>query len=222
MKFLPMKRDRAATSLALRERRLALKRYIEEEMIPALIEQEGSEFLTSLFWVGQRFVCNLYNEVWNQYAQEKPFELTDFQVFQAESNKHNLLYVRVPCLPGTENFDNSALAFASDISDAGHKNIQSYRVQKRWIERERAVFEVFGPNERVGCTPSMSKREMGNALYEIVKLIWSMSFDDEEDCFSIGEIEDPELMNEKVEAYYAAATRITEEDMDCSDDDAEY
>ena len=68
----------------------------------------------------------------------------------------------------------------------------------------------------------MSKREMGDALYEIVKLIWGMSFDDEEDCFSIGEIEDPELMNEKVEAYYAAATRITEEDMDCSDDDAEY
>ena len=84
MKFLPMKRDRAASSLALRERRLALKRYIEEEMIPALIEQEGSEFLTSLFWAGQRFVCDLYNEVWNQYAQEKPFELKDFRVFQGE------------------------------------------------------------------------------------------------------------------------------------------
>ena len=222
MKFLPMKKDCSVSSLALRERRIALKRYIEEEMIPALIEQEGSEFLTSLFWVGQRFVCDLYNEVWNQYAQEKPFELTDFQVFQAESNKHNLLYVRVPCLPGTEDFDNCALAFASDISEYRYVSIQSYRVQKRWIERERAAFEVFGPNERVGCTPSMSKREMGNALYEIVKLIWSMSFDDEEDCFSIGEIEDPELMNEKVEAYYAAATRITEEDMDCSDDDAEY
>lgn len=221
MKFLPMKRDRAASSLALRERRLALKRYIEEEMIPALIEQEGSEFLTSLFWAGQRFVCDLYNDVWNQYAQEKPFELTDFQVFQAESNKHNLLYVRVPSLPGTEDFDNCALAFASGISEYRYVSIQSYRVQKRWIERERAVFEVFGPNERVGCTPSMSKREMGNVLYEIVKLIWSMSFDDEEDCFSIGEIEDPELVNAQMEAYYAAATRITEEDMNCSDGDVE-
>ena len=222
MKFLPMKKDCSVSSLALRERRIALKRYIEEEMIPALIEQEGSEFLTSLFWVGQRFVCDLYNDVWEQYAQERPFNISDFRVFDAESEKHEILYVKVPVLPGWEELCSCALAFASDISDAGHKNIQSYRVQKRWIERERAVFEVFGPNERVGCTPSMSKREMGNALYEIVKLIWSMSFDDEEDCFSIGEIEDPELMNEKVEAYYAAATRITEEDMDCSDDDAEY
>ena len=58
-------------------------------------------------------------------------------------------------------------------------------------------------------------------LYEIVKLIWSMSFDDEEDCFSIGEIEDPELVNAQMEAYYAAATRITEEDMNCSDGDVE-
>lgn len=220
MKFQPIRKDRAASSLALPERRLALKRYIEEEMIPALIGQEGSEFLFSLFWAGQRFACDLYNEVWDQYAQEKPFELTDFQVFQAESDKHNLLYVRVPGLPGTGDFDNCALAFASDVSDAGHKNIQSYRVQKRWIERERAVFEVFGPNERVGCTPSMSKREMGEALYEIVNMIWSMSFG-EKDCFSIGEIEDPGLMNAQMEAYYAAATRITEEEMDCSDDDAE-
>ena len=67
----------------------------------------------------------------------------------------------------------------------------------------------------------MSKREMGDALYEIVNLIWGMSFD-EKDCFPIGEIEDPELVNAQMEAYYAAATRITEEDMDCSDDDAEY
>ncbi len=42
MKFQPIRKARAASLMALPERRLALKTCIEEKMIPALIEQESN------------------------------------------------------------------------------------------------------------------------------------------------------------------------------------
>ena len=73
MKFLPVKEGNMAMLMRLPVRRLSLKAYIEKSMIPDIIEHEGSEFLSSLFWGAQPFVCDLYNGVWEQYAQERPF-----------------------------------------------------------------------------------------------------------------------------------------------------
>ena len=36
------------------------------------------------------------NGVWEQYAQERPFNMSDFRIFDAESKKHEILYVEVP------------------------------------------------------------------------------------------------------------------------------
>lgn len=152
MKFLPVKEGNAAILMRLPVRRLSLKVYIENTMIPDIIAYEGSEFLSSLFWGAQHFVCDLYNGVWEQYAQERPFNISDFRVFDAESKKHEILYVEVPVLPGLEELCSCALAFASDVSDCCRMNIRSYRIQKRRIDDGQAVFEVFGLNGRAGCT----------------------------------------------------------------------
>ena len=87
MKFLPVKEGNAAILMRLPVRRLSLKVYIENTMIPDIIAYEGSEFLSSLFWGAQHFVCDLYNGVWEQYAQERPFNISDFRVFDAESGE---------------------------------------------------------------------------------------------------------------------------------------
>ena len=50
MKFLPVKEGNMAMLMRLPVRRLSLKAYIEKSMIPDIIEHEGSEFLSSLFW----------------------------------------------------------------------------------------------------------------------------------------------------------------------------
>ena len=86
--------------MRLPARRLSLKAYIENGMIPDIITHEGSEFLSSLFCGAQHFVCDLYNGVWKQYAQERPFNISDFRVFDSESKKHEILYVEVPVLLG--------------------------------------------------------------------------------------------------------------------------
>ncbi len=78
MKFLPVKEGNAAILMRLPVRRLSLKVYIENTMIPDIIAYEGSEFLSSLFWGAQHFVCDLYNGVWEQYAQKRPFNISIF------------------------------------------------------------------------------------------------------------------------------------------------
>lgn len=144
MKFLPVKEGNTAMLMRLPARRLSLKVYIENTMIPDIIAYEGSEFLSSLFWGAQPFVCDLYNSVWEQYAQERPFNISDFRVFDAESEKREILYVEVPVLPGLEEICSCALAFASDVSDCRRVNIRSYRIQRHRIDDGQVVFEVFG------------------------------------------------------------------------------
>ena len=128
MKFLPVKERNMTMLMRLPVRRLSLKAYIEKIMIPDIIAHEGSEFLSSLFWGAQPFVCDLYNGVWEQYAQERPFNTSDFRIFDAESKKHEILYVEVPVLPGLEEICSCALAFASDISGCRRVNIRSMRL----------------------------------------------------------------------------------------------
>ncbi len=158
MKFLPVKERNMTMLMRLPIRWLSLKAYIEKSMISDIIEHEGSEFLSSLFWGAQLFVCDLYNSVWEQYTQERPFNMSDFRIFDAESEKHEILYVEVPVLPGLEELCNCALAFASDVSDCCRMNIRSYRIQKRRIDDGQAVFEVFGLNGRAGCTRPLAER----------------------------------------------------------------
>lgn len=194
MKFLPVKEGNMAMLMRLPARRLSLKAYIEKSMIPDIIEHEGSEFLSSLFWDAQPFVCDLYNSVWEQYAQERPFNISDFRVFDAESEKREILYVEVPVLPGLEEICSCALAFASDVSDCRRVNIRSYRIQKHRIDEGQAVFEVFGPNGRAGCTRPMPEAESNDAQNKLIDLIWRMAFD-EEGRYSMGELENPEELD---------------------------
>ena len=206
MKFLPVKEGNAAILMRLPVRRLSLKVYIENTMIPDIIAYEGSEFLSSLFWDAQHFVCDLYNGVWEQYAQERPFNISDFRVFDAESGKHEILYVEVPVLPGREEICSCALAFASDVSDCRSVNIRSYRIQKRRIDDGQAVFEVFGSNGRAGCTRPLSDTRSNDAQNKLIDLIWRMAFD-EEGRYSMGELENPEeldFFDEMVMKYYEA------------------
>lgn len=194
MKFLPVEEGNAAMLMRLPARRLSLKAYIEKSMIPDIIEHEGSEFLSSLLWGAQHFVCDLYNSVWEQYAQERPFNISDFRVFDAESEKHEILYVKVPVLPGLEELCSCALAFASDVSDCCRMNIRSYRIQKHRIDDGQAVFEVFGPNGRAGCTRPTPEAGSNDAQNKLIDLIWRMAFD-EEGRYSMGELENPEELD---------------------------
>ena len=194
MKFLPVKERNMTMLMRLHVRRLSLKAYIEKSMIPDIIEHEGSEFLSSLFWGAQHFVCDLYNGVWEQYAQERPFNISDFRVFDAESGKHEILYVEVPVLSGLEELCSCALAFASDVSDCCRMNIRSYRIQRRRIDDGQAVFEVFGPNGRAGCTHPLSDTRSNDAQNKLIDLIWHMAFD-EEGRYSMGELENPEELD---------------------------
>jgi len=194
MKFLPVKERNMTMLMRLPARRLSLKAYIEKSMIPTIIEHEGSEFLSSLFWGAQPFVCDLYNGVWEQYAQERPFNVSDFRIFDAESKKHEILYVEVPVLPGLEGICSCALAFASDVSDCRRVNIRSYRIQRHRIDDGQVVFEAFGPNGRAGCTRSMPEAESNNAQNKLIDLIWHMAFDDE-GIYDMGELENPEELD---------------------------
>ena len=194
MKFLPVKEGNKAMLMRLPIRRLSLKAYIEKSMIPDIIEHEGSEFLSSLFWGAQPFVCDLYNGVWEQYAQERPFNISDFRIFDAESKKHEILYVEVPVLPDLEEICSCALAFASDVSDCRRVNIRSYRIQKHRIDDGLAVFEAFGPNWRAGCTRPMPEAGSNDAQNKLIDLIWHMAFD-EEGRYSMGELENPEELD---------------------------
>ena len=206
MKFLPVKERNMTMLMRLPVRRLSLKAYIEKSMIPDIIEHEGSEFLSSLFWGAQPFVCDLYNSVWEQYAQERPFNMSDFRIFDAESKKHEILYVEVPVLPGREEICSCALAFASDVSDCRSVNIRSYRIQRRRNDDGLAVFEVFGPNGRAGCTRPLSDTRSNDAQNKLIDLIWRMAFD-EEGRYSMGELENPEELDsfdEMVMKYYEA------------------
>ena len=45
--------------------------------------------------------------------------------------------------------------------------------------RRQAVFEVFGPNGRAGCTRPMPEAESNNAQNKLIDLIWHMAFDGE-------------------------------------------
>ena len=163
-------------------------------MIPDIIAHEGSEFLSSLFWGAQHFVCDLYNSVWEQYAQERPFNISDFRVFDAESGKHEILYVEVPVLPGLVEICSCALAFASDVSDCCRVNIRSYRIQRRRIDTEQTVFEVSGSNGRAGCTRPLSDTRSNDAQNKLIDLIWHMAFD-EEGRYSMGELKNPEELD---------------------------
>lgn len=194
MKFLPVKEGNAAILMRLPARRLSLKAYIENSMIPDIIAHEGSEFLSSLFWGAQHFVCDLYNSVWEQYAQESPFNISDFRVFDAEPGKHEILYVEVPVLPGLEEICSCALDFASDVSDCRSVNIRSYRIQRRRNDDGLAVFEVFGPNGRTGCTRPLSDTRSNDAQNKLIDLIWHMAFD-EEGRYSMGELKNPEELD---------------------------
>ena len=206
MKFLPVKERNMTMLMRLPARRLSLKAYIEKSMIPDIIEHEGSEFLSSLFWGAQPFVCDLYNGVWEQYAQERPFNTSDFRIFDAESKKHEILYVEVPVLPGLEEICSCALAFASDISDCRRVNIRSYRIQRHRIDDGQVVFEAFDPNGRAGCTRSMPEAESNNAQNKLIDLIWRMAFE-EEGSYDMGELENPEELDsfdEMVMKWYEA------------------
>lgn len=194
MKFLPVKERNMTMLMRLPARRLSLKVYIENTMIPDIIAHEGPEFLSSLFWGAQHFVFDLYNGVWEQYAQERPFNISDFRVFDAESGKHEILYVEVPVLPGLEEICSCALAFASDVSDCCRMNIRSYRIQRHRNDDGLAVFEVFGPNGRAGCTRPMSETRSNDAQNKLIDLIWRMAFD-EEGRYSMGELENPEELD---------------------------
>lgn len=194
MKFLPVKEGNAAILMRLPARRLSLKVYIENNMIPDIIAHEGSEFLSSLFWGAQHFVCDFYNGIWEQYAQERPFNISDFRVFDAESGKREILYVEVPVLPGLEEICSCALAFASDVSDYRRVNIRSYRIQKHRIDDGQVVFEAFGPNGRAGCTRPMPEAESNDAQNNLIDLIWHMAFD-EEGSYDMGELDNPEELD---------------------------
>lgn len=196
MKFLPVKEGNMAMLLRLPIRRLSLKAYIEKSMIPDIIEHEGSDFLSSLFWGAQPFVCDLYNSVWEQYAQERPFNISDFRVFDAESEKHEILYVEVPVLPGLEELCSCALAFASDISDCSRVNIRSYRIQRHRSDDGQVVFEAFGPNGRAGCTRPLPEAGGKDAQNKLIDLIWRMAFD-VEGRYSMGELDSYDEMDMK-------------------------
>lgn len=188
MKFLPVKEGNIVVPMRLPSQRLSLKAYVENGMIPDIIAHEGSEFLSSLFWGAQHFICDLYNSVWEQYARERPFNLSDFRIFDAESEKHEILYVEVPVLPGLEELCSCALAFASDAADRCRVNIRSYRIQRRRIDDEQVVFEAFGPNERTGCTHPMPATRSKDMRNKLLNLIWSMAFD-EEGRYDMSELE---------------------------------
>ena len=73
-------------------------------------------------------------------------------------------------------------------------NIRSYRIQRHWIYDGQAVFEVFGPNGRAGCTRPMSDTRSNDAQNKLIDLIWHMAFD-EEGRYSMGELENPEELD---------------------------
>ena len=192
MKFLPVK---CAGPDLMRQpvQRLSLKNYIEDCMIPGIIRQEGSGFFSSVFWGARRFVCDLYNGVWEKYARERPFNIYDFRVFIAESQKHMVLYVEVPELPGQEELCNCALAFAGDVSDSDTVDIRAYQTRKHRIDGRHVILEVFDTEGRAACTASMSEAESTDAQNELVDLVWYMAFD-EEGGYDMSELESPEEM----------------------------
>lgn len=120
--------------------------------------------------------------------------MSDFRIFDAESKKHEILYVEVPVLPGLEEICSCALAFASDVSECRRVNIRSYRIQKHRIDDGQVVFEVFGPNGRAGCTRPMPEAESNDAQNNLIDLIWHMAFD-EEGSYDMGELENPEELD---------------------------
>lgn len=184
----------AKTKIAhLPEQRYALKKYIESTFIPGILEHDGSDFLASLTWGGPRFVCDLYNGVWEKYLQERPFDLSDFRMFEAFKDAHEIVFFSVPALPGTEGLFTSGLAFANNLTET-YDDIRLYRVQKNRIDNDTVVFEVFGPGGRVGCTPSAPEADMGATPTEIIRLIWQMAFE-EDSLFAIEEIEDCDELN---------------------------
>lgn len=69
MKFLPVKEGNAAILMRLPVRRLSLKVYIENTMIPDIIAYEGSEFLSSLFG-SSRKVRETNREEPNEHKEE--------------------------------------------------------------------------------------------------------------------------------------------------------
>ena len=134
--------------------------------------------------------------------------MSDFRIFDAESKKHEILYVEVPVLPDLEELCSCALAFASDISDCSRVNIRSYRIQKHRIDDGQVVFEVFGLNGRAGCTRSMPEAGSNNAQNKLIDLIWRMAFD-EEGRYSMGELENPE----ELDSYDEMVMKCYEADM---------
>ena len=178
VKLLPENGNKTVYLMRMFKRRLSLKQYIEKKFIPAVLEHEGIEFCVSILFGSNHFIRNLYNAIWDKYAQEEPFELSDFQIFEAYTHEHHVLYVMVPAIPGTEMMYTSGFAFAYDIPDMDSKKIRMYHVQKSSFDEDLYEFEVFGPGGQVGCTRAIPEAEINNAPTEVINRIWSMAFED--------------------------------------------
>lgn len=157
--------------------------YFVDSLIPDILKHDGVSFCSEIIGDGPQFVCDLYNEVWDKYAHERPFELSDFQAFEAYSKPHGILLVSIPGLPGMNNLCPSAFAIAYDSP-----SFRLYKMHQRAINN-KIGYEVFGPNGRVGCTPFIHKTELSNEPIKIVDLIWQMAFS-EKPSYELGEIED--------------------------------
>lgn len=177
MKFQPEKEGKIVYLMRMFEQQFSLKQYIERQFIPALLGQEGVEFCVSILFGSNHFICDLYNAIWNKYAQEEPFELSDFQVFKACTEKHCVLYVIVPGIPGTEDTYTSGFAFAYDPSEMDSKSISMYYVRKSRFDEDQYDFEVFAPDGQVGCTRPISEAEIDIAPTEVIDLLWRMAFE---------------------------------------------
>lgn len=176
--------------MRLPERRYSLIQYFVDSLIPDILKHDGANFCSDIIWEGPQFVCDLYNEIWDKYAQERPFELADFRVFEAYSQPHSILFISIPGLPGMKNFCPSAFAIAFDSYDSHHfRNFRMYKVHQRTVGDRKIGYEIYGPNGRVGCTPFIHKTELSNEPIKIVDLIWQMAFD-EKPSYEFGEIED--------------------------------
>lgn len=218
MKFSPVGTDRTAHPMRLPERRYSLIQYFVDSLIPDILKHDGANFCSDIIGDGPQFVCDLYNEVWDKYAQERPFELADFRVFEAYSQPHGILFVSIPGLPGMKNFCPSAFAIAYD--SPSFRNSRMYKVHQRTIDNNKIGYEVYGPNGRVGCTPFIHKTELSNEPIKIVDLIWQMAFD-EKPSYELGEIEDcaailaeQEMMqrmcDDAMESYHLEVSRKSE------------
>lgn len=201
MKFSSMKSDGFQEPMMTTEKRFFLKNHLEKTIIPSILADQGADFCCSMIVEGSRFLCDLYNAIWERYANEHPFCPLDFLVYSAANDDHIVLYAVLPEIPGAEGMGICGIGLACDPYGLSFTNVRAYYTYASRIDNSRTVFEIHGPNGRVGCTPSKKITPFSHDSNEIIDLIWKMAFDENGDYAMELIFDEEELIEYQLSGY---------------------